>query len=86
VDSQSVKTTRVGGEQRGFDGGKKVRGRKRHILVDTEGLLIEWQPQLAGVTEIATNWYDHSMALKGDGTVLAWGENYDGQLDECCVD
>jgi putative transposase len=41
VDSQSVKTTGVGGEQRGFDGGKKVRGRKRHILVDTEGLLVE---------------------------------------------
>ena len=41
VDAQSVKTTGVGGEQRGFDGGKKVRGRKRHILVDTEGLLVE---------------------------------------------
>jgi hypothetical protein len=27
----------VGGEQRGYDGGKKVRGRKRHLLVDTEG-------------------------------------------------
>jgi len=41
VDSQSVKTTGVGGEQRGFDGGKKVRGRKRHLLVDTEGLVVE---------------------------------------------
>ncbi|MDQ3863035.1 MAG: IS5 family transposase [Actinomycetota bacterium] len=41
VDSQSAKTTGVGGEQRGFDGGKKVRGRKRHILVDTEGLVVE---------------------------------------------
>jgi hypothetical protein len=42
VDSQSAKTTGVGGEQRGFDGGKKkVRGRKRHILVDTEGLVLE---------------------------------------------
>jgi transposase len=30
----------VGGEARGYDGGKKVRGRKRHILVDTEGLLL----------------------------------------------
>ncbi len=41
VDSQSAKTTGVGGEQRGFDGGKKVRGRKRHLLVDTEGLVVE---------------------------------------------
>jgi putative transposase len=41
VDSQSVKTTGVGGEQRGYDGGKKVKGRKRHLLVDTEGLLLK---------------------------------------------
>ena len=41
VDSQSAKTTGVGDEQRGFDGGKKVRGRKRHLLVDTEGLVVE---------------------------------------------
>jgi putative transposase len=39
VDSQSVKTTGVGGP-RGFDGGKKVNGRKRHLLVDTQGLVI----------------------------------------------
>jgi len=40
VDSQSAKTTGVGGEQRGYDGAKKVRGRKRHLLVDTEGLVL----------------------------------------------
>ena len=40
VDSQSAKTTGVGAEQRGYDGGKKVRGRKRHLLVDTEGLVL----------------------------------------------
>jgi putative transposase len=41
VDSQSVKSTEVGGEQRGYDGGKQIKGRKRHILVDTEGLLLK---------------------------------------------
>src|SRR5918998_6736734 len=51
VDSQSVKTTGVGGEQRGFDGGKKVRGRKRHILVDTEGLVVEARVHSAKVPD-----------------------------------
>jgi putative transposase len=39
IDSQSVKTSGVGG-LRGFDGGKKVKGRQRHLLVDTEGLVL----------------------------------------------
>jgi putative transposase len=41
VDSQSVKTTGVGGEERGYDGGKKTKGRKRHLLVDTEGFVLK---------------------------------------------
>jgi len=40
IDSQSVKTTEMGGPERGYDGGKKIKGRKRHLLVDTLGLLI----------------------------------------------
>ena len=41
LDSQSVKTTQVGGPERGYDAAKKVKGRKRHLLVDTLGCIIE---------------------------------------------
>jgi putative transposase len=41
VDSQSIKTSGVGGEERGYDGGKKIDGRKRHLLVDTEGFVLK---------------------------------------------
>ena len=47
ADSQTTKSTGVGGEQRGYNGHKKVRGRKRHILVDTDGLLLKALPSTA---------------------------------------
>ena len=51
VDSQSIKTTGVGGEQRGYDGGKKVKGRKRHLLVDTQGLVLKAKVHSAKVQD-----------------------------------
>jgi hypothetical protein len=51
VDSQSVKTTAVGGEERGYDGGKKVKGRKRHLLVDTEGFVLRAKVHSAKVMD-----------------------------------
>jgi putative transposase len=51
VDSQSVKTTRVGGEQQGYDGAKKVKGRKRHLLVDTQGLALKTRVHSAEVQD-----------------------------------
>jgi putative transposase len=51
ADSQSVATTQAGGEQRGYDGGKKVKGRKRHILTDTLGLLLAVAVTAANVSD-----------------------------------
>ena len=57
IDSQSVKTTRSGGICRGIDGSKKTKGRKRHIIVDTLGLLM-------AVVVHAANEYDSKSAPK----------------------
>jgi putative transposase len=51
VDSQSAKTTGVGGEERGYDGAKKVKGRKRHLLVDTEGFVLKAKVHSAKVLD-----------------------------------
>jgi putative transposase len=50
IDTQSVKTTEAGGE-RGYDAGKKINGRKRHIAVDTVGNLLEVVVHAAGIQD-----------------------------------
>jgi len=50
IDSQSVKTTESGGP-RGFDAGKKTKGRKRHIVTDTQGNLLQIQVHPADIQD-----------------------------------
>jgi putative transposase len=93
VDSQSVKSTGVGG-RRGFDSGKKVKGRKRHLLVDTEGLVLRAIVHSAnimdrdGVIPVLSKWDQrvggiHERAQVGEprGEVWQWMDAEPGQQE-----
>ena len=67
IDSQSVKTTEAGGP-RGYDAGKKINGRKRHALVDTDGrgLVLEPHPASIQDRETAVGVWDRDMGVVDD--------------------
>ena len=50
-DSRSLKTTEVGGEEQVCDPGKEVKGRRRHLLLDTEGLVLKEKIHAASVCD-----------------------------------
>ena len=89
VDSQSAKTTGVGGEQRGYDGGKKVRCRKRHLLVDTEGLVLKAKVHSAKVPDQdgiklllkgVRNFFPRLSHLWVDAGYQGWGKEWTEQV------
>jgi putative transposase len=52
IESQSVETTEMGRPERGYDGGKKINGRKRHLVVDTLGVLLAILIPSAGLDDV----------------------------------
>ncbi len=94
LDSQSVKTVERGGGERGFDGAKLIRGRKRHLLVDTLGLVHGLLVHSAGVQDrtvvglSSSSAEDTCRGCDGSGPTApigaAWSAGYVAPGAGCC--
>ncbi|MFF0628863.1 transposase, partial [Streptomyces sp. NPDC004296] len=88
IDSQSVKADAiVGADSRGFDGGKLVNGRKRHVVVDTLGLLLGVMVTAADVGDrAAAHVLLAQVADAHHRLALVWADGgYTGSLVEYCL-
>ncbi|MEU1595115.1 IS5 family transposase [Streptomyces sp. NPDC005708] len=88
IDSQSVKADAVvGADSRGFDGGKQINGRKRHVVVDTLGLLLGVMVTAADVGDrTAAQVLLEQVADAHHRLALVWADGgYTGSLVEYCL-
>lgn len=88
IDSQSVKADAVvGADSRGFDGGKLINGRKRHVVVDTLGLLLAVTVTAAEIGDRpAARTLLRQVAATHHQLTLVWADGgYTGQLIEYCL-